>query len=338
MAEEPLNVLVAMPFPEPLIEKLRAVSPRIHLTVRPPDEDGNLGDDLDQFEVLYTASALPDPESVPNLRWVQGHWAGVDAHVHHRLFDGDVELCSTSGIHAITMSEFAFGLMLAFARHIPRMLDYQRRIEWPSGRWKLFVPDELFGATLGIVGYGSIGRHIARLGRCFGMQVLAVKRDVMDPADHGYVQEGVGDPEGDLPDRTYPPEALHSFLGECDYVVVLVPLTPDTHHLFDAETLRAMKPSAVLINLARGGVVDTEALVEALNEGVIAGAGLDVFEQEPLSEHSPLWETPNLILSPHVGGFTPHYDERATDIFAENLRRYLNGDPLINQVNKQLGY
>ena len=131
---------------------------------------------------------------------------------------------------------------------------------------------------------------------------------------------------------------MRSFLGECDYVVLLVPLTPETQHLINAETLRDMKNSAVLINLARGGVVDTGALIESLREEVIAGAALDVFEQEPLSEHSPLWETPNLILSPHIAGFTPHYNERATDIFAENLRRYVEGEPLVNRVDRQLGY
>jgi phosphoglycerate dehydrogenase-like enzyme len=338
LAEETLNVLVAVRFDDTLIEKLQAVSPQIDITVRRPDEDGHLGDDLDQFEVLYTANALPDPESAPNLRWVQGHWAGVDAYINHQLFDGDVELCTTSGIHAINVAEYALSLIMAFARRIPLIIDHQRRIEWPSGRFQLFAPDELLGATLGIVGYGSIGRHLARLGKGIGMQVLAIKRNAMDLADHGYVQEGVGDPEGDMPDRIYPPQALHSFLGECDYVALLLPLTRETQHLIDAETLRAMKPNAVLINLARGGIVDTEALREALNEGVIAGAALDVFEQEPLSELSPLWETPNLVLSPHIAGFTSHYDERATDIFAENLRRYLDGEPLVNRVDKQLGY
>jgi phosphoglycerate dehydrogenase-like enzyme len=338
LAEEPINVLITVPFDDSLVEKLQAVSPRLNITRRRPDDEGKLGDDLDRFEVLYAAGALPDPESVPNLRWVQLHWVGVESVIDHPLFEGDVELCTISGIQAISTAEYAMALVLAFAHRIPRILDHQRRIDWPKGRFQLFVPDELHGATLGIVGYGSIGRHLARLGKGFGMQVFAIKRDAMDPTDSGYTVPGVGDPEGDLPDRIYPPQALRSFLGECDYVVLLVPMTPETHHLINAETLRDMKNSAVLINLARGGVVDTRALIEALREEVIAGAALDVFEQEPLSEHSPLWETPNLILSPHIAGFTPHYNERATDIFAENLRRYVEGEPLVNRVDRQLGY
>jgi phosphoglycerate dehydrogenase-like enzyme len=327
-----------MPFPDELLERLEAVSPRIKVTRRRPTDDGDWGDDLDQFEVLYTVGKLPDPESVPNLRWVQLHSAGAEHVIDHPLFDGDVELCTLSGVHAISMAEFAMTLILAFANRLPRILEYQRRFEWPSGRWKLFLPDDLFGATLGIVGYGSIGRRLARLGKAFGMQVLAIKRDAMSTVDTGFAQPDTGDPEGDLPDRIYPPQALHSFLGECDYVVMLVPLTPETRHMIDAEALRAMKANAVLINLARGGVADTDALVEALNEGIIAGAGLDVFEQEPLSEHSPLWEAPNVILSPHIAGFTSRYDDRATDLFSENLRRYLEGEPLLNRVNKQRGY
>ena len=337
MAEEPINVLIAVPLEVGHIEKLEAISPRIKITSRRAS-DGDLGSDLDKFEVLYTDGPLPEPESAPNLRWVQLHWAGADEFVEHPLFEGEVELCTTSGMHAINMAEYAFALILAFARRLPRILDHQRRVEWPQGRFKLFVPDELHGATLGIVSYGSIGRHIARLGKGFGMQVLAVKRDATDPTDSGHTLPGVGDPEGDLADRIYPPQALRSFLGECDYVVLVVPLTPETHHLINAETLRAMKKSAVLINLARGPLVDPQALINALEEGHIAGAALDVFDEEPLSEHSPLWETPNLMLSPHVGGFTPYYDERATDIFAENLSRYLAGQPLVNRVDKTHGY
>jgi phosphoglycerate dehydrogenase-like enzyme len=168
--------------------------------------------------------------------------------------------------------------------------------------------------------------------------VLAVKRNAMESVDPGYTQPGVGDPEGDLPDRIYPPQALRSFLGECDYVVLLLPLTAGTRHLINDRALKAMKKNAVLINLARGPIVDTAALVEALQNETIAGAALDVFEEEPLSEYSPLWKLPNLVLSPHVAGFTQHYNARAADIFAANLRRYLDGDPLLNRVDTHLGY
>lgn len=339
MAEEPIRVLLAVPFSDDLVERIQAVSPRIDITQRRADDEGKLGEGLDAFEVLVTAGPLPDPEEAPKLRYVQLFWAGVDGVIEHPIFhQPEVVLCSSSGVHAINTAEFAFTLINAFARKLPSLLDHQRRVHWPAGRFELFVPQELYGATLGIVGYGSIGRHVARIAKGYGMKVLAIKRNAMDPTDADFTLPGVGDPQGDLADRIYPPEALRSFLGECDYVVLLVPLTPDTRHMLNAGALRAMKKTALLVNLSRGEVVDEEALVKALQDGLIAGAALDVFVEEPLSQFSPLWEMSNVIISPHVGGMTPHYNERVVDILVENLGRYLNGDPLVNRVNVERGY
>ena len=142
----------------------------------------------------------------------------------------------------------------------------------------------------------------------------------------------------EIPDRIYPVAALRSFMSECDYVVVTVPLTDATHHLINGLVLAQMKPHAVLVNVARGAVVDQSALVDALEKGKIGGAALDVFEEEPLPEDSPLWQLPNVILSPHISGLTPHYDLRATDLFAENLRRFVLGDPLLNVVDRKRNY
>jgi phosphoglycerate dehydrogenase-like enzyme len=170
------------------------------------------------------------------------------------------------------------------------------------------------------------------------MKVLAIKRDVRILADERYAEPGIGDPDGEIPDRIYPPQALHSFLKECDYVVLTIPLTSDTHHMIDAAALSVMKPHAVLINVGRGDVVDEQALLVALVQGTIGGAALDVFSEEPLPMSSPLWQLPNVIISPHISGFTPHYDERATDIFAENLRRYVADEPLLNVVDRDRDY
>jgi phosphoglycerate dehydrogenase-like enzyme len=169
------------------------------------------------------------------------------------------------------------------------------------------------------------------------MRVLALQRS-SDPADHGYTVPGVGDPEGIIPERFYRPQELQDMLPECDYVVLAVPLTDATQELIGRDELRAMRPSAFLINIARGGVVDETALIRALQEGWIAGAGLDVFVQEPLPDDSPLWSMDNVILSPHISGSTPRYFDRAVDVFAENLRRYLAGEPLINRVDRTTGY
>jgi phosphoglycerate dehydrogenase-like enzyme len=236
------------------------------------------------------------------------------------------------------MGQYVMAQLLAWAHRVPRWLHYQRRNEWPDNRWDKFVPDELRGRTLGILGYGSIGREIARLAKPFGMKILVTKRDARRLEDHEYAVPGTGDPLAELPDRIYPAEATRSMLGECDYVVITLPLTAKTHHLLNEEMLKAMKPSAFLVNVGRGNIIEEPALVKALKKGWLAGAGLDVFETEPLPADSPLWGMENVILSPHVSGMTPAYDERATDLFAANLRRFLTGERLMNLVERERGY
>lgn len=336
---ETINVLVTMPFPQPLIDKLSRVSSTLVVTQREARTAEEIADVVGEVEVIYAWEAIPLPENASKLRWVQLHSAGADAILQHPLYlQSDVIFTTANGIHAIPMAEYVMAQILAFAHHLPRMFEDKLNATWTQGRWNRYVPSELHGATFGVVGYGSIGRHVARLAQAFGMRVLAIKRDVRHLAGERYIVPGVGDPEGDLPDRIYPPQALHSFLSECDYVVLTVPLTSQTRHLVDAAALAAMKPGGVLINISRGDVVDEPALVAALEQGKIGGAALDVFAEEPLPEDHPLWKLPNVIISPHVGGFTPHYDDRATDIFAENLRRYVGGEPLLNVVNRDREY
>jgi phosphoglycerate dehydrogenase-like enzyme len=332
-------VLTQSPLPDPLIERLRAVSPRLQVEHRAAGSIDELGDALAEVEVLYTTGMLPAPERVPNLRWVQGHFAGVDGVIGHpTVQQAHVTLTTSSGVHASNMGEYVLMMMLAFAHRLPRMLEHQARGEWTSKRWEMFVPRELRDSTLGIVGYGSIGREVARLARTFGTRVLAAKRDPARHGDEGWQLEGTGDPTGDYVERFYAPSALDEMLPECDFVLLIVPLTPETRHLIGPDQLRQMKRDAVLINVARGGVVDEQALIDALQNGVIGGAALDVFSREPLPADSPLWKLPNVILSPHVSGFTPHYDERAMQLFAENLRRYVAGEKLLNVVDFKHGF
>jgi len=331
-------ILTQSPIPDPLIETLRSVSPRLAVTHRTAHSLDELGSDAwHGVEVLYTTGLLPPPEVAPDLRWVQGHFAGVDSVIEHPLLKR-VKLTSASGIHAPEMGEYVLMMMLAFAHHLPRMIQHQRQAEWPKERWALFAPQELRGSTVGIAGYGSIGREVARLARAFGMRVLATKRDLSHMTDSGWELPEVGDASAGHVDRLFAPEALVDMLGECDYVVLSLPLTPETRGLINAEALKRMKSSAVLINISRGGVIDEAALIDALRAGTIGGAALDVFEREPLPASSPLWELPNVILSPHVSGFTLRYDERAMTLFAENLRRYIAGQVLLNEVDLQRGY
>ncbi len=334
-----------MSFSDELLDRLRAVSPR--LVVRQhnaPSVDEVPAPWWDQVEVLYTASAVPDSARAPRLRWLQLHTAGVDHVLDTPLWRSDVVITTSSGIHAPVMAEYALMMILAFAHRLRRMLAYQSQAEWPSQRWRKFAPQELRGATVGVVGYGSIGREIGRLAHAFGMRVLGLRHGEVGPAGSNHVvttgyelPELAGRP-GAEPDQLYTPDRLAEMLPECDYVMLTLPITLATHHFIGEAALRAMKPAAVLINIGRGAVVDEAALVHALREGWITGAALDVFEQEPLPAGSPLWEMDNVILSPHIAGFTPHYDERATTLFAENLRRYLAGEPLLNRVERGRGY
>jgi phosphoglycerate dehydrogenase-like enzyme len=168
--------------------------------------------------------------------------------------------------------------------------------------------------------------------------VLASRRDLLKTDHADYQVDGQGDPAAELPRRLYPGKALRSLLKECDYVVVTVPLTPETRGLLGAKQLSAMKPGSYLIDVSRGGVVDQEALIEALEKGQMAGAALDVFSEEPLPADSPLWEMPKVLISPHVAGLSPHYIERAFTLFKENLRRYIAGEELMNKIDLERGY
>ena len=332
-------VLSTMRFTDELLDKLKAVSPRLVLKQRTCHDAEEVEQALeDSVEILYTFYLPADLSRAPELKWVQLHTAGVDHLLDHSLMRSDILLTTASGIHATPIAEYVFASILAFSRRVPQMLYYQKRREWPQGRWNLFARPELRDRTLGIIGYGSIGREMGRIARCFGMRVVATKRSVSQVRDVGYAVQGTGDRKGALLDEAFPPERLSDMLNLCDYVVVTVPLTPETRKLIGEAELRAMKPSAYLVNISRGETVDEAALIRALQEGWIAGAGLDVFEEEPLPSDSPLYDLENVILSPHISGFTLRYDERASDLFAENLRRYLTGEPLLNLVDKERGY
>ncbi|MCC6616219.1 MAG: D-2-hydroxyacid dehydrogenase [Anaerolineae bacterium] len=335
--EDPINVVVAMDFSDDIMEKIRAVSPRLRVERHFPDVAEKAWDDV---EVLYTQRQFPDPAQAPRLRWIQMHSAGIDHVVNQPIMQSeDVEVTTTSGIHATPMAEYCLMMMLAFAFELPVMMELKAKAEWPRGQTKAIAPHFLRGQTLGIVGYGVIGRELARLADALGMQVLASKRDVMHPAEHNaYRLPGTGDPEGEIPARIYPPEALRSMASQCDFLVIITPLTSESRHLINEEVLSGMKKSAVLINVARGPVVDEQALISALAANTIAGAALDVFETEPLPSTSPLWNLDNVIISPHIAGNSVDYHDRAAMVFIENLQRYLEKRPLLNVVDRARGY
>jgi phosphoglycerate dehydrogenase-like enzyme len=279
---------------------------------------------LGETEVIFTNPIIPADivDRAPNLRWLQLTSAGVDRLLESPLVRSHVKVTTATGIHAVTISEYVMGAILAFAKGFMQAMRSQA-----EAKWSAYPPQELEGQTVGIVGMGAIGSRVAELSHSFGMRVLAIRRSVAERAPG----------EGPV-DEILRPSDLHYLLAESDYVVLAVPLTPDSTRLIGENELRAMKPSAVLVNIARGAVIDEPVLIRAMKERWIAGAALDVFETEPLPSDSELWGLDNVLVTPHISGGTPRYMERAVGLFCDNLRRYVDGQPLRNVVDVSRGY
>ncbi len=340
MKTEIINLLITIPLEDELIKQIQQVSPLLkinqHVT-RNIDEISAF--EWSQTDILYTNTVIPEPEKAPKLRWVQSHWAGVEFALDLPLLKNpNVQFTTLSGAAAPQMAEYVLASFLMLSHKFPDMLEHQKKSEWPKDKWERFLPAELRGSTVGIVGYGSIGREVARLLQPFDVKILATKHNLMDTADTGYTPEGLGDPDGSLFTRLYPIEAIKSMVKLCDFVVVCLPLTEKTHNLIGADVFDAMKNTAYLVDVGRGGIIQEKALVEALQERKIKAAVLDVFTTEPLPANSPLWKLSNVVITPHISGSSSKYNERATALFVENLKRYLDELPLYNRVNLENGY
>lgn len=255
---------------------------------------------------------------MPRLRWLHTPSAGVDHLLKPALVRHPLVLTNSAGVHAIPIAEHVLTMVLTVAKHVPEYLANQRQRAWQRP-----LTVELYGATLGIVGTGHIGQEVARRAQGLGMRVIGTRRQA-----------------GPTPfiDTIYPHEQLLEMLSLAAYVVITCPLTPETTGLIGTAELQAMTRTAWLINVARGHIVQEAALLQALREGTIAGACLDVFAEEPLPPESPFWELPNVIVTPHNSWSSPQTRGRAIELYLENLRRFVQGEPLLNVVDKNLGY
>jgi phosphoglycerate dehydrogenase-like enzyme len=342
----PIYVLVNFPLDPTERQLIQAVSPRVQLdmSMEPePDQpgapapggatrpapgwrhldDAELRPLLTRAQVLFTFRfPMEWLQQAPELQWIQLTSAGVDHMIGAGLFDRrpDVLVTTASGIHAIPISEQVIGYILAFSRGFLRAWRAQR-----EARWDRYTPEEAAGKTLGIVGYGPIGQRTAALAQALGMRVVVLRHTPQAHAEPPI-------------ERFYTPDQLHDMLGVSDFVLLAAPFTPQTRGMIDAAALAAMRPTAVLMNISRGGLVDEPALIAALQGGKIAGAALDVFAQEPLPPESPLWAMQNVFITPHLAGANPSYNRRATELFCDNLRRYIAGEPLRNLVHPDRGY
>jgi phosphoglycerate dehydrogenase-like enzyme len=259
------------------------------------------------------------------LKWLHSNAAGVNQLCFPEMVAHPAVLTNASPVMAEPTAEHALALILAMAKQIPSSLRYQQKSTWAQALiYEETPPLELNGATLGLVGLGAIGRELVTRVRAFRMRVVAVKRD----ATRGH----------EWADKILPPDGLHEILAESDFVVLAAPHTAHTVMLIGAAELARMKPTAYLINVARGTLVDETALVEALRAGRIAGAGLDVASEEPLPKESILWDAPNLLLTPHLAASTDRLWSRHAELLEDNIRRYLAGQPLRNVVDKAAGY
>ena len=331
-----ITVVVGWPLTLEQVRQIQDVSPDLevhvidyHLMEQPyfptPGTMPELDALLTRCQVLMAMPFPVDaPERAPNLRWVQIISAGVNNLRGTPVWDRPIMLTVNRGVPSRGMAEYALTWMLMFVKEMPCILGQQANGEWDRSG---LVPGYLMGKTVGILGLGGAGGELARICKALDMRVLATRRTTT------HREEAYGDV-----DVLLPPTGIHEILRESDFVVVAMPLTPETEGLIGAEELRLMKPTAYLINISRGAIVVEEALVDALRERQIAGAGLDAFTTEPLPADSPLRDLPNVFLSPHVSGVTVDQTSATVDLFCENMRRFLNGEGLINEVDKAIGY
>jgi D-2-hydroxyacid dehydrogenase (NADP+) len=333
MHERIIKVVLTTPLDEQNVQKIKSVSKDVSIDqvsrLIVAERKGSNTDNEKLDLLLWEAEVLYGyihhfPKDLPNrisrLKWIQSMTAGIDR-LPDEIMKSPIRITNTSGIHGTSIGEVVLEMMLMFIKDAPACFQMKQNREWKRYKQRL-----LKDQTAGIIGLGMIGKEIARLCKAFDMNVIGMRRS--------------GGPESVIPevDRVYLREQLPELLSASDFVILALPLTVETRGMIGEKELRDMKPGAYLINVARGAIVDEEILVRALDERWIAGAGLDVFVKEPLPPESRFYELPNVIFSPHISGDMPDYEWRATDIFCENLRRYLSGEPFLHEVDKEKGY
>ncbi len=280
----------------------------------------------DQFaseigEIEYLLALSPPPDYWPQakkLKLVHSIGAGIDHMWPLKGLPEGVIIANASGLVAEPMSEFGLALILIVRKRIDRAISQQR-----TRTWKRYSPLNVEGSTLGILGLGQIGAALARRAAQMGMRVIGTQRT---PKTVEHV------------DKIYPPDQTIEVAAQSDVLISLLPWTPDTHGLIDETVIRAMKPGSALVNMGRGGIIDEAAMCRALEDGHLSGAALDVMEQEPLPEDSPLWHAPNLVMTPHIAGVFPTYMEEIALFFAANVERIEAGQPVPTEIPRDRGY
>jgi phosphoglycerate dehydrogenase-like enzyme len=330
MAQNKIAILLHDEFamwrpPAWFVDRLRVEFPGtevVYSANKRDDEDALRGADV------MIGWALPPEQlrAAKSLRWIYSITAAVDQFLYPELISSEIAISTAGRVHGPVVAEHAMAMLLALAKRLPSAVRYQERRKWAmEAIWKEQPrPREVRGATLAVIGMGSIGAEVASMAVALKMNVIGVREH---PArGSGGAHEVVG----------Y--DALDSVIGRADFIVLAAPLTPRTRHMIDARRLKMFKKTAFLINVSRGALVDEAALVPALKNGSIAGAALDVFEEEPLSRWSPLWKMPQVLITPHTAFLTENVWQRHFEMFAANFKRYLAGQALESVVDKKDGY
>ncbi|UCC68964.1 MAG: D-2-hydroxyacid dehydrogenase [Armatimonadota bacterium] len=316
-----VRVLVTYDMSEADLEKIRSVSDSVEVEKAISMEEALAK--VAEAEVVHAGRWSDELwRASPRLKWVQSTGAGVRRFLTSDFIAAAIVLTNARGVYAVPIADHVMAFVLHFSRLFNVLMRRQMKREWTE--WGECDPDELSHKTLGIIGLGGIGSEVAKRAKGFGMKVIATRQRPELPSEHADEVRGV--------------DQLPWLLEQSDYVALCAALTPKTRHLIGEEQLKLMKPTAYLMNIGRGGLIDEQALIAALREGEIAGAGLDVFEEEPLPAESPLWDMPNVLITPHNSGSSPRSHERLMELFRENLRRYVASEPLLNVVDKQEGY
>jgi phosphoglycerate dehydrogenase-like enzyme len=303
------------------LNTVRAIAPDVNFVVSASAEETQR--EIEDADAIFEHGVSPEMiRRAKKLRWIQRGGVGVEGLMFPELVNSDIVLANARGTTGINIAEHVMALILAFSRTINILVKRQMDKVWES-RANLPVI-EIAGETLGIIGLGSIGLQVAKRAHAFDMRLLAVDATQTEKPD--YVES------------LWRLDRLHEMLEQADFVSICCPLTPETEGMMSTAEFRAMKSTAFLINIARGKIVDQPALIEALRAGKLAGAGLDVTNPEPLPKESPLWEMDNVIITPHHAGQSPKAPRRVFELFCENLKRFVAGEPLINVVDKTRGY
>ena len=335
---DPLVVMIACPLEPEHVDRIRAVDPRIELlhdpdlvprpryvadhagspTKRTPEQEARFVEMLGRAEVVFdfpSGHYRDLPAVAPRLRWLQSTSAGIGQMVKRVGLDQtDITFTTASGVHARPLADFCLMAMLMFAKNY-QWMDRDKKAK----RWERYCGEELTGKTLAIVGIGRVGQEVARHGKRMDMRVTGMRRSDAPVPDV---------------DKLFDRAELHAMLREADFLVLAAPHTPETEGIIGEREIAVLKPSAVLINIGRGALVDEDALIRALEEKRLAGAALDVLREEPPPQDSPLWDMPNVIISPHSASTVTQENARITAIFCDNLRRYMDGQPLRNVLDK----